>query len=467
MSQQTIGIGASANDGTGDPLRTAFTKANENFEELYLSQQVENVLNHGADPSGSGDASVAFNAAVAALNVTRGGIIIAPPGRYNLDNPVDFPGFADGARVAVHMDGAHIVTDNVISMFRRMPTDQTHAGVLIGGQFHFFGGFFDGTSQAGQKGFEFGCTYGSTMRGTHFQQLDVGFDGYFNLLMNFQQCRTTNCRTDSFVVQGGNWSGAGLANAQSNLNTFDSCRVFGAATQSAHFKFLDASGCAMRDCVSEGANPVNSVHFDDQGATVVKDFRAENLHCECTPSNAIFLLAGLGGGTYTFDGCFSQTATTFLDVSGLTGAAYFNIHNVPVVSSFSPAFAGNPGGATWFITGWGNGTSDLMTTAHWSGGVVPGQILVLNRHPTGQGFEIGGNRIYIGSTALGNRIVMKSPVDFPTYTVAALPTGIAGRTAFATNGRKNGEGAAAGTGVLVYHDGTAWRASDTGATVAA
>lgn len=35
MSQQTIGIGAAANDGTGDPLRTAFDKANDNFTELY------------------------------------------------------------------------------------------------------------------------------------------------------------------------------------------------------------------------------------------------------------------------------------------------------------------------------------------------------------------------------------------------------------------------------------------------
>ena len=35
MAQQIIGIGASANDGTGDPLRTAFTKTNDNFTELY------------------------------------------------------------------------------------------------------------------------------------------------------------------------------------------------------------------------------------------------------------------------------------------------------------------------------------------------------------------------------------------------------------------------------------------------
>lgn len=35
MAQQIIGIGASANDGTGDPLRTVFDKTNTNFNELY------------------------------------------------------------------------------------------------------------------------------------------------------------------------------------------------------------------------------------------------------------------------------------------------------------------------------------------------------------------------------------------------------------------------------------------------
>lgn len=35
MAKQTINIGSSANDGTGDPLRDAFDKANDNFTELY------------------------------------------------------------------------------------------------------------------------------------------------------------------------------------------------------------------------------------------------------------------------------------------------------------------------------------------------------------------------------------------------------------------------------------------------
>ena len=35
MAKQVIGIGSAANDGTGDPLRTAFDKINDNFDELY------------------------------------------------------------------------------------------------------------------------------------------------------------------------------------------------------------------------------------------------------------------------------------------------------------------------------------------------------------------------------------------------------------------------------------------------
>ena len=35
MAKQTIGIGTTANDGTGDRLRAAMDKVNDNFNELY------------------------------------------------------------------------------------------------------------------------------------------------------------------------------------------------------------------------------------------------------------------------------------------------------------------------------------------------------------------------------------------------------------------------------------------------
>lgn len=56
-----------------------------------------------------------------------------------------------------------------------------------------------------------------------------------------------------------------------------------------------------------------------------------------------------------------------------------------------------------------------------------------------------------------------------SFTVATLPTTnvSAGDIAYATNGRKAGQTAGNGTGVLVFRDASAWLACDTGAAAAA
>jgi hypothetical protein len=55
------------------------------------------------------------------------------------------------------------------------------------------------------------------------------------------------------------------------------------------------------------------------------------------------------------------------------------------------------------------------------------------------------------------RLSEMTPFAVPIYAVTALPAATAARVAFASNGRKVGEGAGVGTGTLVYADGTAWR----------
>lgn len=70
---------------------------------------------------------------------------------------------------------------------------------------------------------------------------------------------------------------------------------------------------------------------------------------------------------------------------------------------------------------------------------------------TGEVFEI--------STVFNSRTVtFYGPVIPATYTVAALPlTPAEGAIAYASNGRKSGEGAGAGTGVPVYYSAGKWR----------
>lgn len=49
MAKQTINVGSSANDGTGDPNRTAFQKINANFTELYDGQAPANLISTDPD----------------------------------------------------------------------------------------------------------------------------------------------------------------------------------------------------------------------------------------------------------------------------------------------------------------------------------------------------------------------------------------------------------------------------------
>ena len=44
MAQQIINVGATPNDGAGDPIRTAFTKCNNNFNQLYSRVQISTPL---------------------------------------------------------------------------------------------------------------------------------------------------------------------------------------------------------------------------------------------------------------------------------------------------------------------------------------------------------------------------------------------------------------------------------------
>jgi hypothetical protein len=108
--------------------------------------------------------------------------------------------------------------------------------------------------------------------------------------------------------------------------------------------------------------------------------------------------------------------------------------------------------------------------------VASGDLNIGDDATIGDRLTVGGTATFNGSqtangslTAMAALIVDPTAGSFrpPSYTVAALPGGSIVRVAFASDGRKNGEGAGLGTGVLVFHDGTAWRACDTGATVAA
>ena len=92
MTKQTIGIGSAANDGTGDPLRTAFDKINDNFDEIYT------------ELGGSSLSSLSLSGNALISDATNADINITPNGTGNV---------IINANLEVKGDSTQLATKNI------------------------------------------------------------------------------------------------------------------------------------------------------------------------------------------------------------------------------------------------------------------------------------------------------------------------------------------------------------------
>lgn len=88
MARKIVNVGASANDGTGDPLRTAFIKINENFEALYPAVGIMVVTTNDPVQNGTNLKAAYAEAKIStpygqALSAVNRASVIVPPGVYD------------------------------------------------------------------------------------------------------------------------------------------------------------------------------------------------------------------------------------------------------------------------------------------------------------------------------------------------------------------------------------------------
>ena len=100
MSLQVINIGAAANDGTGDPIRTAFQKAVANFAELY-----ELVEHNG----------LTFVSELSDLPAAAGGVITLTSGAYLFTTAIDLLGARINCTGTVAIIGTSSETASITS----------------------------------------------------------------------------------------------------------------------------------------------------------------------------------------------------------------------------------------------------------------------------------------------------------------------------------------------------------------
>lgn len=143
MAKQSVGIGSAANDGTGDPLRTAFDKLNDNFDEVYT------LFGNNTDLSISGDVSVS------------GGAVT----------------IADGAIDEVHLNATNSPTDGYVLEY-----DSGSGGFTWGQKFEgditgiVAGNGLTGDATSGDASLAVGAGTGITVNADDIQISDGGVD---------------------------------------------------------------------------------------------------------------------------------------------------------------------------------------------------------------------------------------------------------------------------------------------------
>ena len=120
MALQTIGIGSVADDGTGDTLRTAGDKINDNFNEIYTTLGDGSTLNTGVTALNNATANelVTVGATTTELdaeaNLTFDGSTLTVTGNITVPNDGDIGSV--GATDAIQISSAGIITfkDDII-----------------------------------------------------------------------------------------------------------------------------------------------------------------------------------------------------------------------------------------------------------------------------------------------------------------------------------------------------------------
>ena len=233
MTQQIINVGTFPNDGTGDPARTAFTKVNANFTELYNRTNVP-IINptsspYNADPTGNNDSASAFNTAIAAAAAAGGGIILPTAGTYKIGSTI-----TQASGVVVYAYGSTFTWSGGASTMVGMPA--TGATNLAG----WFGGVLNDGGNASVMlavASGFACWYRDIQYiGNSLTNICISLSGnssgnpnlvgnlntahcYFE---NMSQCQSSGGNGNGTFI---NITGVNTSNGLSTDNTFNNCQA--------------------------------------------------------------------------------------------------------------------------------------------------------------------------------------------------------------------------------------------------
>ena len=249
----------------------------------------------------------------------------------------------------------------------RKPSSQAEAMTMQDFALHLCNGELWGNATASTGTLlDLGSTYNSIVENVNVANAQRGIHFKFCLMGTIRNCMAGSIHVTPFILDNGDWSGAALANAQSNHSLIEQCRVFNRDNTFSAFSVIGASGSIIRQCISEGLTPQYHLYWDSKGSTVVKDGKVEGFHIE-SPSKVAAMKLLLAGGYFYISDVYSQYDNVFIDAESVLGYPHLYVKRVP----WSTPGTRLKTGGTNVIWNFEETHFDPTNTTLWVGGVRP------------------------------------------------------------------------------------------------
>lgn len=332
---------------------------------------------YGADPTGVLDSTAGIQAAIDALS-TSGGTLIFPPGTYKITSSLILP-ITPSSPVAftrwnIRGYGATLKATTAITIMKTStPTDTSDAGNHTNRQYDIRGLSFLGNNTTGQKALQLIATYGSTVKGCVFSNLDYGLDCIFAISTRIDDCFFVTNVTNDILIRSATygpgapiWPGAGNDFTASNNTVVSNYHTIHSTGQATGIDVGGTGQCVIEDSVFEGLTPTISIRYSSNGSSNARTFTVRNCWFESggastytcialpniTQSVHLNHLRFLAGGS-----------TKHIDVTGAAGTVY--LQDCEFVATDPLIKQTNAGGTHWFSLN--TGPDDLFTNAaYWS-----------------------------------------------------------------------------------------------------
>lgn len=288
-----------------------------------------------------------------------------------LNNSIDLPKSTTAINPKLEINlGGNCIYDATSTglpyLIGRKPNNQTEAdNVMQSWGLHLYNGTLKGNDLTTVL-LDLGATYNSEVHHIKVMNAQYGIWFKFCLMSTIRNCLSNNISVTPFLLDRGDWTGAGISNAQSNHSLIEQCRVFNLLGATSAFSVIDSSGTIIRQCISEGDTPQYHIYWDALASTTVKDGTIQNIHVE---SQA--LISGIkviaADGHVIIDGIYSQHDQILIDVESNPGYPHIYVKNIPYFPGLSELKT-NSNRVIWSFE---ECKFDCTDVAIWNGGITP------------------------------------------------------------------------------------------------